>query len=295
MTQQTLDTASQAGDRLSFTLFLALAAHALIVFGCTFSIEKSNNVAPTLNVTIATHNDKTEPDKADFLAQKNQQASGSLDEVKELTTDQKADIADININKINPEPLQKKVIKTDTERKLVSSTQSTIKTLAQNTTQDIQTQPAQDGQDTQTSLTSTKAASLRAKLDRQKQAFAKQPRIRRLTSIATKASSDAKYLSNWTEKIELVGNEHFPRDAVNKGIVGSLTMVVTLLPNGQIDSAEVISSSGHSLLDDAALQIVRLASPFEPFPKELKANTDKLEIIRTWRFEISGLSTDNNG
>ncbi len=294
MTQQTLDTASQAGDRLSFTLFLALAAHALIVFGCTFSIEKSNNVAPTLNVTIATHNDKIEPKKADFLAQKNQQASGSLDEVKELTTDQKAQIADVNINKITPNPQQKKIIKTDSERKLVTGNNSTTQTLEQNTAQDRQTQNPQEGEEIQTPLTSTKAASLRAKLDKQRQTFAKQPRIRRLTSIATKASSDAKYLSSWTEKIEFIGNQHFPKDAVSKGIVGNLTMVVTLLPNGEIDSTEVISSSGHSLLDDAALQIVRLASPFEPFPNELKANTDKLEIIRTWRFEISGLSTSNN-
>lgn len=292
MSEHTLDSASQAGDRLSFTLFLALAIHALVVFGFTFSIDKSNNVAPTLNITLATHSDQSEPDKADFLAQSNQQASGTTDEIKELTTDQKAQIADTNVNKVNPEPLKQRIVESDTERKLITSTLASPNTAQmQKEIQDQETKKPQQGELIQAQPVSTKAASLRAKLDRQRQAFANKPRILTLTSVATKASSHAQYLNDWTAKIENIGNQHFPRDAVNNGIQGSLTMVVTILPDGSIETAEVTSSSGHSLLDDAALQIVRLASPFAPFTKELKANTDKLEIIRTWRFEVSGFTT----
>ena len=38
------------------------------------------------------------------------------------------------------------------------------------------------------------------------------------------------------------------------------------------------------LLDQAAQRIVRLAAPFAPFTGDL-ADIDRLEIIRTWRFE----------
>ena len=61
--------------------------------------------------------------------------------------------------------------------------------------------------------------------------------------------------------------------------------------DGTIDSVEILESSGKRILDASALQIIHLASPFAPFPKEIRKNTDKLAIIRTWRFELTGLST----
>jgi protein TonB len=69
-------------------------------------------------------------------------------------------------------------------------------------------------------------------------------------------------------------------------------MSVLLRPDGSVEMIEVLQSSGHQILDDAALQIVKLSSPFPRFPKEITRNADKLEIIRTWRFEITGLSTN---
>ena len=47
----------------------------------------------------------------------------------------------------------------------------------------------------------------------------------------------------------------------------------------------ILESSGHPVLDRAALNIVRTAAPFAPFTGELAANYDQVEIIRTWRFE----------
>ena len=54
---------------------------------------------------------------------------------------------------------------------------------------------------------------------------------------------------------------------------------------------QVLSSSGYAVLDEAAMKIVRLAAPFAPFPAELRATTDKLEIIRTWQFQENRLSS----
>ena len=70
-------------------------------------------------------------------------------------------------------------------------------------------------------------------------------------------------------------------------------MAVLLKPNGVVDQIEIIKSSGHTILDQAAVQIVRKASPFKPIPPAVRKDNDKLEIIRTWRFEITGLSTSN--
>ncbi|MEW8584134.1 MAG: TonB family protein, partial [Candidatus Thiodiazotropha sp.] len=54
------------------------------------------------------------------------------------------------------------------------------------------------------------------------------------------------------------------------------------------DSIKVRHSSGHNILDDAAIRIVRLAAPFSPFPNEIRKETDILDITRTWQFLRSG-------
>ena len=63
------------------------------------------------------------------------------------------------------------------------------------------------------------------------------------------------------------------------------------LLTGRIENIEVLSSSGHAVLDEAAIRIVRMAAPFDPFPAELRATTDVLEIIRTWKFRQNRLSS----
>jgi protein TonB len=58
-----------------------------------------------------------------------------------------------------------------------------------------------------------------------------------------------------------------------------------------VEEVVILESSGERILDDAAQQIVRLAAPFAPFPSEIRREADRLEIIRTWRFEMTGFST----
>lgn len=292
MSNTTLETNAASNDRLSFTLFLALALHAMLVFGCSFTADKGNKVAPTLNITLATHSAKVAPEKADFLAQHNQEASGTLKTTKELTTTQAAEIADVNIREINPTPQQKAVQKSEQNRELIHTQREQQRKIAMVTTPTNRDhQQEREGQDADTPLLSPEAASLKAKLDKIKEDRAKEPRIRRLTSVATKASEDAEYLNRWAEKVEGIGNKHFPKEAIDRGIFGSLGLVVTIRPDGSVENIEISQPSGHSLLDDAALQIVKLSAPFAPFPPEMRKKVDRLEIIRTWRFEITGLTT----
>ena len=176
--------------------------------------------------------------------------------------------------------MQQKLISTNSESRKINAAQDKQ-----------QRKQASDGQSNIELQHSAEIASLHAKLAKQRQAYAKRPRIRRITSVATRASIDAEYLSKWASKVEFVGNRNYPDEALRQGITGTLRAAVTLLPNGNVDKVEILHSSGQKLLDRAALQIVYLASPFAPFPNEIRKTTDKLEIIRTWHFEISGLST----
>jgi protein TonB len=66
---------------------------------------------------------------------------------------------------------------------------------------------------------------------------------------------------------------------------------VVLNPDGTIFEIEILQSSGQRILDSAARQIVHLAAPFNAFPPEIRRQSDRLKIIRTWNFNIEGLST----
>ena len=76
-----------------------------------------------------------------------------------------------------------------------------------------------------------------------------------------------------------------------KTTVLMMRMLVSMREDGTIKELAILESSGSSVLDDAAIRIVRMAAPFAPFPDEMRENVDELEIIRTWVFERRGLTS----
>lgn len=267
-------------DRFGFSMFLAIAVHALLIFGLGFKLHQDKQAAPTLEITLAQHQTDSEPEKADFLAQQNQQGSGNKSDRNEITTDRQADIHDTQLKNTGA-PLQQVQ-----EQSIASKTPaiSTLSNSSQSTADKLT--PKEMEQPVITPLpqaASLEIASLKAKLDQQQQEYSKLPRVLRITSASTKAANHAAYLRYWIDRIEMVGNNNYPEEARQKSLFGDLRLAVTILPNGSVDSVEVLLSSGQRVLDQAAIRTVRLASPFAPFPSEIK-QWDKLEIIRTWRF-----------
>jgi protein TonB len=148
-----------------------------------------------------------------------------------------------------------------------------------------------EGMDPEIRKLSNSIASLEARLDEQQQAYAERPRVKRLTALSARAAADAAYLHNWRARVEAVGNRYYPEASSRYGIYGDLRLLVAIRHDGEIENIEVLSSSGHAVLDEAAIRIVRMASPFDPFPPELRETTDRLEIIRTWKFSKNRLSS----
>ncbi len=138
---------------------------------------------------------------------------------------------------------------------------------------------------------SLEVASLQAELDDETRTSADQPRVRRLTAASAKQSVDAAYLLDWRRRLEAVGNQYYPEASIRYGMYGDLRMLVVIRQDGSLEDIQVLSSSGYAVLDEAAIKIVRMAAPYSPFPPELKATTDKLEIVRTWHFQENQLSS----
>ncbi|WP_413664072.1 energy transducer TonB [Microbulbifer sp. CNSA002] len=278
-------------ERFVFSLFLAAALHALIVFGVAFAAPKGAQAPPTLEVTLAQYHSTRAPEDADYLAQYNQLASGTTDSPKELSTNRRAEFTDTQIQDVNPLPQQQAARPAEQRRQLITTIGDSTFQAPELPAEDKFSEEKRGSAPSDLAQIRKEVASLNATLAKQREKYAKRPRVRRLTSVATKASADAAYLHALRQKIEATGNDNFPAKALENKITGKLRIMVRLLSTGAVEKIVITESSGERILDDAAQQIVRLAAPFAPFPKEIKDKADILEIVRTLHFDLTGFST----
>lgn len=101
----------------------------------------------------------------------------------------------------------------------------------------------------------------------------------------------AYYLDAWRREVERVGQLNYPAEARAKQLAGTLRLRVTIAADGNLKDVRITESSGHAVLDEAALRIVRLAAPYAPFSPTMRTVAEVLEIERSWQFRNSTLST----
>ena len=112
-----------------------------------------------------------------------------------------------------------------------------------------------------------------------------------VTSVDTKESNIAGYLQRWKTKIETIGVKYFPEKGAMQGITGSPTLEVTISASGQLAEVFVRNSSGSKIVDQAALNILRRAAPFDPFPEAIRVDYDTLRVAYKWQFREIGASS----
>jgi protein TonB len=100
----------------------------------------------------------------------------------------------------------------------------------------------------------------------------------------TRESDVAVYLDSWRRKIERVGTINFPDVARRKQLSGTPVIEVTIGSDGKLLNTVVRRSSGHTEIDEAAMRILKLASPYDPFPSAMNAKHDEIRIAYEWQF-----------
>ncbi|HEY7775279.1 MAG TPA: energy transducer TonB [Kineobactrum sp.] len=279
---------SEPGNGIGIAVFLAAALHAIVVLGIGFSAIDTAEYAPRLEITLAQRPTSLEPENARHLAQSNQRGSGN-------------EAAQTSVSDSASAPLLVGTVRTpETARDVDIRRRQADTPLVSNHSErqaPVQQRPGVDtpmgvtGTNPETDQLSRELAQLQAALEDQARNYSELPRVRRLTSLATRSAIDAAYLHDWRKRVEAVGNQYYPETSIRYGLYGSLRLLVVINYNGQLEDIRVLSSSGFAVLDEAAMKIVRMAGPYAPFSAELRATTDKLEIIRTWQFEENTLSS----
>ena len=129
-------------------------------------------------------------------------------------------------------------------------------------------------------------ARLEAQIARNHNAYQTRPK-RKNIGARTEEYRFARYIEDWRLKIERVGNLNYPDEARQKKLYGSLQLTVHIKSDGTLGGVDIDRSSGSKILDEAAVRIVKLASPYAAFPDDIRRDYDILDVTRTWTFTRS--------
>ncbi len=270
-------------DRMSVSLVVALALHAIVILGLSFALEFNpvRQAAETLDVVLVNFRTENEPEEAEFLAPVSQEGGGDFEEVEKPSQDLSADVPSLNEGdmpvtsaEVLPSPAEqaREVVVAETETAELTQEVTTIE------------QPETDALSAAELMQqSMQVARLQPESDRLEQWKSKLPR-RRFISANTREYEYATYMAAWVAKVERVGNLNYPLELKERGVAGDLLLTVGIHGDGSVESIRVQRASGIPELDQAAVRIVRLAAPYAPLPAEIAADVDVLHITRTWRF-----------
>jgi protein TonB len=282
-------------DRLSMTVFFALAFHAILILGVSFNlVDDSEQPLSTMEITLVHNTSEEAPDDADYLAQANQLGGGNVAEkVRDSSpfsnptpTDEEGIAPDSRRELAMPplpdKPDQQELMAVDQARRQVHSRPQ----------QEPLPLPVEKITAAQLFERSQEIARFSAKIEQIKKSYALSPRQTYVRGANARQFRFASYLDAWRAKVERIGNLNYPEEAVRRGINGSLLLDVAINPDGSLHSVKVLRPSGHKVLDNAAIRIVKLAAPYPPLGKDILQDTDILHIPRVWQFKSGGrLST----
>jgi periplasmic protein TonB len=270
-------------DRLTTTLFLAALFHGIVILGITFAIPSEEKPLPTLEVLLLTGADTRAADNlsAQYLAQRNQQGSGTTEErvrpanpASSLLAAQQEGLPDANSTEY------REAVQGQQSKEIVSSRSDRSEVEFRSG----ENRPAEEAQ-APLALAPTSPRPIAT------HATDQTLRLRGLKADGTyeivpntRESKLAPYLDAWRRKVERLGTLNFPQAIRNKGETGSPVLEVSIKADGSLGDTIVRRSSGRKEIDQSALAILRLASPFDPFPPELRKQYQELRFAYEWQF-----------
>ena len=273
-------------DRLSSTLFLAALLHGVILLGVTFTAgdPPPQTTATSFDVVLIT-NEPTNlapHSDAELLAQQNMIGAGNTEIPLQLQT---------AMNQLQPsEALGPEQFGQQRQRQRDPSTLRDRPTIVARSlssqlaiSQQRDDREYNEQQQARSFVGEVNAIEIINKPEPNTLISDTEPR-ELIISANTREARIAAYLSSWKNRIERVGTLNFPSNADSAGRTNFPTLEVAISSDGNLAEVIVLNSSGVRALDQAAMNIVTIAAPFDVFPEFLRAEYDVLRFAYEWRF-----------
>jgi len=271
-------------DRLPAMLFLAALIHGILIIGITFNPELAAEFASaiSLEVTIVADADQhiDRPDEAAYLAQASQTGGGNTTEQVRPAAPLQSALPVDNQGQVDGSAL--------VDAKAHERSADEVLATLNSADQRVKIDPRSDPEATNSTAIAMEAGSeVTLPLPQEDQATMlirdDEPR-QLIISADTSESVIAAYLDNWKRRIEAVGEAYLPQLGELDDISGSPTLMVAIDMSGDLTEAVIRKTSGSTILDLAALDILHRASPFDPFPPEVTAEYDVVRFEYKWLF-----------
>ena len=270
--------------RISIATTFSVALHVFVLFGIALVLPDPRNMPnlmQPLQVVLVNSKSTSKPIHADALAQANLDGGGNTAEDRQA----KSPLPTLSDDQqFTPELAAKRVALLEEESKRMLTQFKNDRKVTQPEPKKQQNNDASSGDDlVQRSL---EIARLEAQINKNYEAYQKLPR-RKFIGARTQEYRFAQYIEDWRVKVERIGNLNYPEQARREQLYGRLQLSVSIRADGSVESVEVSRSSGHRILDAAAMRIVKLAGPYAPLPPDIAKDVDVLTITRTWTFTTS--------
>ncbi len=276
--------AMDSADRLWIMLLLSFGIHVILLAGVGFSApdaKPSAKFAPNLEVVLVNAKSARVPLNPSALAQANLDGGGNTDALRRAKSPLPA-LDDGESDSVAVKRLQR-VAELEQQAKRLATQVKSEHSVETQKSQHEPREPAIIPNAADLVQRSLEAARLEAQISREQNVYQQRPR-RKNVGARTREYAYARYVEDWRAKVEKVGNLNYPEAAKNKKLYGSLQLTVSIRADGSVEKVEINRSSGHKILDQAAIRIVHLAAPYAAFSGEMRDKTDILEITRTWMF-----------
>jgi protein TonB len=272
-------------DRLTTTIFMAALVHGVIIVGVTFGGPKvKDGVPPGLEVIIVSNEvpEARQNETAAYLAQRTQMGSGNATDPGEAHSLRAASEFAAHDGRLDGTSLQ------DDAGALLSTADDRALTTSASMPEILYFAPPASMTEMTEVPVLTDGNNERDKIgiDEQQDQKVRGPRRDELwVTPDTREALLAPYLVSWRTKIERLGTMNYPQAAWRAPATRNPDVEVVILADGRLESAVIKASSGSAKLDQAALDILKLASPFDPFPKELADKYNHMRFTYRWEFE----------
>ncbi len=104
----------------------------------------------------------------------------------------------------------------------------------------------------------------------------------KVLSLNTSELKYSKYLLDMKRRIEFYWE--YPLSSIRNGEQGRLLIDFVITRDGSVKDIRIVKSSNYPALDDAAVTAIRLASPFNPFPKDF--TIEEVRVHATFEYQL---------
>ena len=233
-----------------------------------------------LDIVLVNAKSARKPTDPQALAQANLDGGGNTDENRRLKTPLPPTHQQLTGSEI--ERMQRRIRELDAAQQKMLSEAKSARAIAAARNAAEQPTPVTSVSGLDLAESARAMARLEGEINKSVDEYNKRPR-KKFIGARTEEYRFAQYIEDWRRKVERIGTLNYPEAARGK-LYGSLVLTASINHDGSLNRVDINRSSGYKVLDDAAKRIVQMASPYAPFPPDIRRDTDILEITRTWYF-----------